>query len=189
MLPAARDGPQPVVVKPACEGSSIGVSVVRNADVLQAALRKAFEYGEEILVQRFIQGRELTVGFLGQVPLPIVEVRAQSGFFDYQAKYKDPNTEHIVPAPLAVDLVRSVQSEALKAYQALGCEGYGRVDIILDGANAPQVLEINTIPGFTATSLLPKAARAAGFDFQQLCLILIDMAYGKKKAESAVHKR
>jgi UDP-N-acetylmuramate--alanine ligase len=182
-------GGLPVVVKPACEGSSIGVSVVRDAETLPGALRKAFEYGEEVLVQKFIPGRELTVGFLGQVPLPIVEVRAQSGFFDFQAKYKDPNTEHIVPAPLPVDLVRSVQSEALKAYQALGCEGYGRVDMIVDGANAPHVLEINTIPGFTAMSLLPKAASAAGLDFQQLCLILIDMAYGKKKAESAVHKR
>jgi D-alanine-D-alanine ligase len=162
---------------------------VRNADDLSAALRKAFEYGEEVLVQKFVQGRELTVGFLGEVPLPIVEVRAQAGFFDYQAKYKDQKTEYIVPAPLPADLVRVVQAEALKAYQALGCEGFGRVDVILDGAGVPQVLEINTIPGFTAMSLLPKAARAAGLDFQQLCLILIDMAYGKKKAEPAAHKR
>jgi UDP-N-acetylmuramate--alanine ligase len=182
-------GGLPVVVKPACEGSSIGVTVVRDANALPAALHKAFEYGEEIVVQKFVQGRELTVGFLGQVPLPIVEIRSQSAFFDFQAKYKDLTTEYIVPAPLSIDIVRSVQAEAFKAYQALGCEGFGRVDLILDGDQTPYVLEINTIPGFTATSLLPKAARAAGFDFQQLCLILIDMAYGKKKAESAVHKR
>jgi UDP-N-acetylmuramate--alanine ligase len=184
-----RLGGLPVIVKPACEGSSIGITIVKSAQDFSPALRKAFEYGDEIVVQKFVQGRELTVGFLGQAPLPIVEVRAKNTFFDFQAKYKDHSTEYIVPAPLSADLVRAVQAEALKAYQAVGCDGFGRVDVILDEFQVPQVLEINTIPGFTATSLLPKAARAAGLDFQQLCLILIDMAYGKKKAESAVHKR
>jgi D-alanine-D-alanine ligase len=127
----------------------------------------------------------LTVGILGAQVLPVVEIRAaENAFFDFQAKYKSKTTEYIVPAVLDLEVSVRVQAEALKAYKALGCEGFGRVDVLLDEKNEPYVLEINTIPGFTATSLLPKAARAAGMDFTQLCLTLVDMAYGKKKAES-----
>jgi D-alanine-D-alanine ligase len=181
----ARLGGFPVVVKPACEGSSIGVSLAADQDSFLAALSKAYEYGKDIVIQRYIKGRELTVGILGAQGLPVVEIRAaQTAFFDFQAKYKSNTTEYIVPAPLSLETSVRVQAEALKAYKALGCEGFGRVDILLGEDDEPYVLEINTIPGFTATSLLPKAARAAGIDFTQLCLTLVDMAYGKKKAES-----
>ncbi|MBF0619006.1 MAG: UDP-N-acetylmuramate--L-alanine ligase [Candidatus Omnitrophica bacterium] len=179
----------PVVVKPACEGSSIGISIARDAGELASALDNAVQYGQDIVVQEFVDGRELTVGILGQKPLPVVEIRAQKehSFFDFQAKYKDKTTEYLVPATLTPSEVVRVQQEALKAYQAVGCDGFGRVDILLNATGVPYVLEINTIPGFTATSLLPKAAKAAGLDFQQLCLTLLDMAYGKKKTESVTH--
>ena len=178
-------GAYPLVVKPACEGSSIGVAVAGDRDGLVKAAAIAFGYGREILIQECIRGRELTVGILDQTPLPIVEVVAQNPFFDFQAKYQDQRTQYKVPADLPADIAVRVQSEALNAYRALGCEGFGRVDVMLDGVDCAYVLEVNTIPGFTATSLLPKAARAAGVDFQRLCIMLIEMAYGKKKTESA----
>ena len=177
----------PVVVKPACEGSSIGVALATDEASFREAFRTALGFGRDVIVQEYIRGRELTVGILGHCPLPIVEVCAQADFFDFQAKYQSTMTNYVVPAGLPVPVAQAVQAEALKAYKALGCEGFGRVDVLIDQYNTPFILEINTIPGFTATSLLPKAAKAAGLDFQQLCLTLIEMAYGKKKVES-VHQ-
>jgi UDP-N-acetylmuramate--alanine ligase len=181
-----RLGGFPLVVKPACEGSSIGVSLARDTRELKAAAARAFEYGQQIVIQECILGRELTVGILSGVPLPVVEIRAHSGghlFFDFQAKYKDHTTQYIVPADLPPEVGLRVQAEALRAFDSLGCEGFARVDILLDAEGKPFILEVNTIPGFTSTSLLPKAARAAGLDFEQLCLTLIDISYGKKKTE------
>lgn len=181
----ARLGGFPLVVKPACEGSSFGVSLVRDHDSFAAALSKAYEFGKDIVIQQYIKGRELTVGILGTQVLPVVEIRSvETDFFNFMAKYKSKTTEYLAPAPLELEAGVRVQAEALKAYKALGCEGYGRVDVLWGENNEPYVLEINTIPGFTGTSLLPKAARAAGMDFTQLCLTLVDMAYGKKKAAS-----
>jgi UDP-N-acetylmuramate--alanine ligase len=181
----ARLGGFPVVVKPACEGSSIGISLAADQESFSAALSKAYEYGKDIVIQQYVKGRELTVGIIGAQVLPVVEIRpAETSFFDFQAKYKSSTTEYIVPAVLDLEKGVRVQAEALKAYKALGCEGFGRVDVLWGENDEPYVLEVNTIPGFTATSLLPKAARAAGMDFTQLCLTLVDMAYGKKKAES-----
>ncbi len=184
----SRLGGFPVVVKPACEGSSIGVNLARDRGELAAAFSKAAAYGDDIVIQQFVKGRELTVGILGVNPLPIVEIKSADdhAFFDFQAKYQSQMTQYIVPAQLSDATASAVQQEALKAYHALGCEGFGRVDVLLDKDERPYVLEINTIPGFTATSLLPKAARAAGIDFTQLCLTLVDMAYGKKKVEPVV---
>jgi UDP-N-acetylmuramate--alanine ligase len=182
---AAHLGGFPLVVKPACEGSSIGISLATDQSSLTAALSKAYEYGQDVVIQQCIKGRELTVGILGFQVLPVVEIRAVgTAFFDFQAKYKNKTTEYLVPAPISAEVTGRVQAEALKAYKALGCEGFGRVDVLLGEQGEPYVLEVNTIPGFTATSLLPKAARSAGIDFTQLCLTLVDMAYGKKKAES-----
>ncbi|MFH0753159.1 MAG: UDP-N-acetylmuramate--L-alanine ligase [Candidatus Omnitrophota bacterium] len=184
----SRLGGFPVVVKPACEGSSIGVNLAFDRLELAAAVEKAAVYGDDIVIQQFIKGRELTVGILGEKALPVVEIKAADDhhFFDFQAKYQSQATQYIVPAIISDQVTVQVQQEALKAYQALGCEGFGRVDVLLGEDEKPYVLEINTIPGFTATSLLPKAARAAGIDFTQLCLTLVDMAYGKKKAETVV---
>lgn len=174
----------PLFVKPASEGSSIGVSSACDIKSLKTAISEAFKYGARVLIQECISGKELTVGIIGETALPVVEICPDDAFFDYQAKYKKQTTRYIVPADLAPGVAARVQEEALKAYRALGCEGFGRVDVLLDKRQEPYVLEINTLPGFTATSLLPKAARAAGLDFQQLCLTLVDMAYGKKKTIS-----
>jgi len=171
----------PLVVKPACEGSSIGVTLVRQKEDLAIALTEAFRYGSEAIVEKFIPGRELTVGILDHEALPIVEIRPQKQLFDFEAKYQKGMTDYIVPAPLPVELARSIQTFALKAHQAVGCETYSRVDFRLDPGNKPFILEINTIPGFTETSLFPKAARQAGMEFTDVCLKLIALAYGKKK--------
>lgn len=171
----------PVVVKPSSEGSSFGVSVARSKDELPAALDHAFEFGPQAIIERFIDGRELTVGILDREALPIVEIRPHTQFFDYQSKYQKGLTDYIVPAQLSKEVADHVSQIALKAHQALGCECYSRVDIRLDKDDRPFILEINTIPGFTETSLFPKAARQAGVDFTNVCLRLIQLAYGKKK--------
>jgi D-alanine-D-alanine ligase len=178
---AAQVGSFPVVVKPACEGSSIGVTLARQKEDLSVALTEAFRYGKEAIVERFIPGRELTVGILDREALPIVEIRPQKQFFDFEAKYQKGMTDYIVPAPLSAELAREIQAIALKAHQAVGCEVYSRIDFRLDPENRPFILEINTIPGFTETSLFPKAARQAGLEFTDVCLRLIKLAYGKKK--------
>lgn len=171
----------PVVVKPSCEGSSFGVTVAHVREDLPCALDHAFEYGPQAIIERFIEGRELTVGILDREALPIVEICPHNQFFDYQSKYQKGLTDYIVPAQLPVDVADHVSQIALKAHQTLGCECYSRVDIRLDKDNRPYILEINTIPGFTETSLFPKAARQAGVDFTNVCLKLIQLAYGKKK--------
>lgn len=174
-------GNPPWVVKPACEGSSIGISLVETIKDFKKALQIAGEYGGKILIERFIKGRELTAGILEERALPIVEIRSSRTFFDFTAKYKQGLTEYIVPAVLPRKLGRELQAQALKAHQALGCRDISRVDMILASDGTGYVLEINTIPGFTSTSLLPKAAKAAGLEFNQLCHILVELAYGKKK--------
>lgn len=171
----------PFVVKPSSEGSSYGVSLARDKEGLAAALTEAFRYGPEAIVERFIPGRELTVGILEQQALPIVEIRPQKQFFDFEAKYQKGMTDYIVPAELPEDLARRIGEIALEAHQLVGCESYSRIDFRLDMDERPFILEINTIPGFTETSLFPKAARQAGLDFTQVCLRLVQMAYGKKK--------
>jgi len=171
----------PLVVKPACEGSSIGVTFARRKEDLPAALAEAFRYGPDAIVEAFIPGRELTVGILDREALPIVEIRPQKQFFDFQAKYQKGMTDYLVPAPLPEGLAHSIQRIALEAHQAVGCEAYSRIDLRLDPDNKPFILEINTTPGFTETSLFPKAARQAGMEFSDVCLRLIALAYGKKK--------
>ena len=171
----------PLVVKPACEGSSIGIVVVREKENLEVALREAFRYGNEVLVERYLPGKELTVGILGNGALPVVEICPKNKFFDFTAKYQPGMTDYVVPAAIPRETAILAQQAAWAAHEALGCEDFSRVDIILDENGSPHVLEVNTIPGFTATSLLPKAARAAGLDFTELCLKLIRSAYEKKK--------
>lgn len=171
----------PLVVKPSSEGSSFGVTVAWAKDDLPAALDEALRYGPEIIIEKFIDGRELTVGILDGEALPIVEICPQKKFFDFEAKYQKGLTDYVVPARLEPSLASSVGEIALKAHQAVGCEGYSRIDFRLDREGRPFILEINTIPGFTETSLFPKAAKEAGIDFSQVCLKLIQLAYGKKK--------
>ncbi|MBP2653089.1 MAG: D-alanine--D-alanine ligase [Firmicutes bacterium] len=161
----------PVVVKPVTQGSSIGVVVVEKSDDLAAALTEAVNYGD-ILIEEFIQGKELTVAIFGAEDpraLPVIEIVPHNGRYDYQSKYTKGATDYIVPARLDEKTVKIVQDEALAAFKVLGCRGIARVDVMLDGNNTPYVLEVNTIPGMTATSLVPKAAAAAGISFADLC--------------------
>jgi D-alanine-D-alanine ligase len=159
----------PAVVKPVAEGSSVGVTVHRTPEALEAGLAEAFRHGGAALVERFVAGRELTVGILEDRALPVVELKPARAFFDYEAKYQDDRTVYVVDPPLAAADRERVQGAALAAHRALGCEGFSRVDVILSVQGEPCVLEVNTIPGLTERSLLPKAARAAGIEFGELC--------------------
>lgn len=167
--------PLPVVVKPRAEGSSVGVSIVRAEGDYAAAVAKAVKLGGEALVERFVPGREMTVGILGERRLPVIELRPVREFFDFEAKYQDTRTGYIVDPPLALEERRAVQEAAWAAHEALGCRGMSRVDVIL-GPQGPVVLEVNTIPGLTERSLLPKAAGAAGMDFAALCAEILRLA-------------
>lgn len=171
----------PVVVKPACEGSSIGISLVREPESMEEALQKAWQYGEKVLVEQYIQGREMTVGILGQRALPVVEIRSSREFFDFTAKYSQGMSDYIVPAQIPDALALRLQETALKAHRILGCEDISRADFILAPDGVHYILEVNTVPGFTATSLLPKAAKQIGIEFDSLCVRLVELAYGKKK--------
>ena len=166
----------PVVVKPPRQGSSIGLSKVFEESEWEPALETAFAYDPEVLVEAFIPGAELTVGIVGDQILPVIEIRAPEGYYDYKAKYTKGLTEYLVPAPLAADVARHCQQLAWRTFTALGCRGMGRVDIRLTPEGHAYVLELNTIPGFTETSLLPKAARAAGLEFGALCEKILDLA-------------
>jgi D-alanine-D-alanine ligase len=166
----------PVVIKPASQGSSLGVSIVRQPHQLEEALATAFRYGSAVLVEAFIAGRELTVGVLGDDALPVIEVKPKHAFFDFTAKYTVGLTEYLVPAPLDASVAVAVQEAGLWAHRALGCRHLSRTDIILPEDGAPVVLEVNTIPGFTPTSLLPKAAAYVGLTYDELCEQIVLMA-------------
>lgn len=168
--------PLPVVIKPADQGSSLGVSLVREPRALAEALAQAGAFSRSVLIEEFVAGRELTVGVVGDRALPAVEIRAHQPFFDYTAKYTPGMTDYLVPAPLAPLLERAVQEAALAAHRALGCRHLSRADMILTPDGVPVVLELNTIPGFTPTSLLPKAAACAGLSYDALCEQLVLMA-------------
>ncbi|MFA5155877.1 MAG: D-alanine--D-alanine ligase [Candidatus Omnitrophota bacterium] len=174
----------PLVVKPATQGSSVGLSIVDKEQDMPAALALALSFDEKAIVEEYIRGRELTVGILEEKALPVVEIIPKHRFFDFEAKYQYGLTEYIVPAELDPTVSLELADNALRAHNALGCSGCSRVDIILAKGNTPFVLEINTIPGLTATSLLPKAAKAAGIDFSHLCATLIRLAYEKAKNKS-----
>ncbi|MFH0908589.1 MAG: D-alanine--D-alanine ligase [bacterium] len=171
-----RTLPLPVMVKPPRQGSSIGISKATTEGEWAAAFRKALEFDSEILIEAFIDGRELTVGVVGDQVLPVVEIRAPDGQYNYHAKYTKGVTEYLVPAPIDPDIARRCRQIAWQTFVALGCRGMGRVDIRLTPDGEPFVLELNNIPGFTETSLLPKAARAAGIAFPQLCEIILNLA-------------
>ena len=178
---AALDGLGfPLVVKPARQGSSIGLTIIEAAAAWPSALAEAGRYDTLVVCEEYVAGMELTVGILDQQPLPVVQVVPQRRFYDYVAKYTPGMTQYLVPAPLTPSAAEQVQAVALQAHRALGCHGFSRVDLILSPDRGPIVLEVNTIPGLTATSLLPKAAAAAGLSFPHLCERLL---------ASAVHPR
>ncbi|MBU0547485.1 MAG: D-alanine--D-alanine ligase [Candidatus Omnitrophica bacterium] len=171
----------PLVVKPANHGSSIGLSLVNFDLKIPEAIELAFRFDERIVIEEYISGRELTVGVLNERPLPVIEIVPKHKFFDFEAKYQAGLTDYIVPALLERKIAEKVQQAALEAHKLLGCFGCSRTDIILSHDNLSYVLETNTIPGMTATSLMPKAAKVLGIDFNQLCLKLLELAYEKAK--------
>lgn len=168
--------PLPLVVKPARQGSSIGVHLVFHAGELEPAVEDAFRYDHELIVEEFIAGAELTVGIVGGMALPVIEIRAPQGFYNYEAKYTKGWTEYLVPAPISDAATEACQTLALRTFKALGCRDLGRVDFRMDAQERLYVLELNNIPGFTETSLLPKAARVVGIDFPELCDRILSMA-------------
>ncbi len=172
----------PLVIKPPCQGSSVGVEIVHEPGQMDAALKEAAKYSEELLVEEYICGKELTVAILDGVPLPVIHICPRTGFYDmrnkYPSMYGGGGTDYICPAHLSEAVTLSVQQEALRAYRALGVQVYGRVDVLLSEDDLPYVLEINTIPGMTGSSLFPKAAAAAGISYSELC---------KRIAEISLH--
>jgi D-alanine-D-alanine ligase len=162
----------PVVVKPASQGSAVGVSIVKKAGQWPAALMNAFRYDDTVIVEKCLQGPEITIGILGPQALPIIEILPQHHrpFYDFHAKYAPGGSRHILPARISPSQARRATDLALAACRALGTRAVARVDFIVDRHRGPCLLEVNTIPGMTETSLLPDAARAAGIDFDQLVL-------------------
>jgi D-alanine-D-alanine ligase len=176
----------PYVVKVPCQGSSVGVYLVKSMSERDTALQKAFAQADTILVEAFVSGRELTVGVLGETVLPIIEIRPRGGFYSYENKYTWTNrggaAEHECPARLSRREKQLVESAALAAHRSLELEIYSRVDVILDADREPQVLEVNTIPGMTETSLLPEAAAAAGISMAQLCEGIVQLSLERRLA-------
>ena len=174
---AARRLGVPLMVKPASEGSSIGMSKVRAAGKLKEAFQLAAKYDCAVIAEKFIAGTELTVGILGDEALPLIKLETPRDFYDYEAKYIANDTRYIVPCGLPQKKERELQELCLKAFRALGCSGWGRVDLMLSRAGRASLLEVNTSPGMTDHSLVPMAARAAGLSYEDLCLKILEGAH------------
>jgi D-alanine-D-alanine ligase len=177
-----------LVIKPPREGSTVGVHIVRQESQIAAALGEVAEFGQELLIERFIAGRELTVGVLGDLALPILEIIPKSGFYDFNDKYPFLNpqggggAQHVCPAKISAGLTSAIQELALRAHRALGLKVYSRVDVMLSQNDEPFVLELNTIPGMTETSLLPDAAAVAGISYPELCARIIELSLAARPA-------
>ncbi|MEN7973672.1 MAG: D-alanine--D-alanine ligase [Verrucomicrobiota bacterium] len=169
--------PVPLVVKPPREGSSVGIHIVSSEAGWEPAFADAVRFSGEALVEEYIPGRELTVGLVDGEVLPVVEILPASEWYDYEAKYVTGETQYAVPAELDAAVASELQSIAKKTFECLDAEGFGRVDFRLSPEGRPYVLELNAIPGFTATSLLPKAAEAAGTGFSELCCRIMELAH------------
>ena len=174
--------PVPLVVKPPCQGSTVGVVIVKNESELDSAIKEAGKYDRKLLVEKFLSGRELTIGILGDQALPILEIIPKGGFYDFTNKYPFLNpqagggAEHVCPARIDEKKTAEIQELALRAFRALGLRVYGRVDVILSDSGEPFVLEVNTIPGMTKASLLPEAAAVAGIGYVDLCARIIALS-------------
>jgi len=170
----------PVVVKPVRQGSSVGLQFVERVSDWSGALREAFRYDTQLLVEEKIEGRETTVGILDGAALPVVEVRPKQGAYDYRNKYTAGATEYFCPAPFDCEITQRIQTAALGAFCAIGGRDYARVDVMVRATGEPVVLEVNTLPGMTETSLLPKAAAAAGMSYERLCQRMIELALNRR---------
>src|SRR5215216_4234146 len=174
--------PLPIVVKAPRQGSTVGVVIVKNERDIESAIAEARKYGRELLIEKFVSGRELTVGILGDQVLPILEIIPKGGFYDFNNKYPFLNpqggggAEHVCPAKIDAGKTKEIQELALRAFRSAGLQVYARVDAILAEDERPYILEINTIPGMTEASLLPEAAAAAGIDYPDLCARIIALS-------------
>jgi len=175
----------PVVLKPVRQGSSVGLVFVERPEDWAAALAWTMRTGDEIMVEEKVEGREVTVGLLGKKVFPVVEIRPKQGSYDYHNKYTPGATEYFCPAPFDLMVYRRIQEAGKLAFEAVGGGDYARMDFIVRLDGEPVLLEINTLPGLTETSLLPKAAQAAGMDFGELCLRMIDLAM--RRVEVTTH--
>lgn len=166
----------PLFVKPSCEGSSVGISRVNHADALPAALEEAFRHDDDVLIEAFLSGAEYTVGIVGEQILPSIRIKTASEFYDYEAKYISDDTEYFCPSGLSAEREAELQTLVWAAWRALGCSGWGRVDVMADGEGNFQLLEVNTSPGMTSHSLVPMAAKQAGYSFPQLVARILELA-------------
>jgi D-alanine-D-alanine ligase len=181
--------PIPFVIKPPRQGSTVGVYIVKNEREIDSAIAEVAKYDRELLVERFVPGRELTVGILGDRALPILEIIPKGGFYDFTNKYPFLNpqaggaAEHVCPAKIDPEKTAEIQDLAVRAYRALGLQVYSRVDVLLPDDGAATVLEVNTIPGMTEASLLPEAAAAAGINYTDLCLRIIELSRARTEGK------
>ena len=167
----------PLFVKPASEGSSVGMTKVRAAKGLKEAYALAAKYDPVVIAEKFVDGPELTVAILGDRVLPIIKIETPREFYDYEAKYIANDTRYLIPSGLAAKKENDIQALCLKAFRALGCRGWGRVDLMLDRRGRPFLLEVNTSPGMTDHSLVPMAARAVGISYEDLCVKILELAH------------
>jgi D-alanine-D-alanine ligase len=167
----------PLFVKPAREGSSVGMSKVKRAGDLEEAFALAVNYDPVVIAEKFIDGPELTVAILGEEALPVIRIETPREFYDYEAKYIANDTRYLIPCGLPKAKEKQIQAMCLKAFKALGCSGWGRVDLMLDRRGKPYLLEINTAPGMTDHSLVPMAARAVGITYEDLCVKILEGAH------------
>jgi D-alanine-D-alanine ligase len=181
--------PLPVAVKAPREGSTVGIYIVKKENELDSALADAAKYDRQLLIEKFVAGRELTIGILGDQALPIIEIIPKGGFYDFTNKYPFLNpkagggAQHVCPAEIDPKKTQEIQGLALRAHRALGLQVYSRVDILLPENGEPTVLEANTIPGMTEASLLPEAAAVAGIDYPTLCLRIIELSRSRLEAK------
>ena len=175
---AAKLG-QKVVIKPSCEGSAYGVSIVESEKAFNEAVSLAFEHDALLVIEQFVAGTEVTVAIIGNdelEALPVIEIVPHAEFYDFEAKYAQGGSDHICPARITEEQTRKCQEMSMEAHLVLGCRGVSRSDLIIDESGTPWMLETNTIPGMTKTSLIPDAARAIGMDFPALCKLIVDLA-------------
>lgn len=166
----------PLVAKPAAEGSTIGVTIVRSRKAWKSALDMAFQLDQKVLIEDYIAGKEITAAILNGEPLPLIHIEPKEGFYDFTSKYTPGKTLYHVPASLDRDTDNNLKELAVRAYETLGCSGCARVDMILSEKAGPMILEVNTIPGMTPTSLVPKAANAVGMSFEDLTEAILETA-------------
>jgi D-alanine-D-alanine ligase len=181
MAPAMKTMGEKFVIKPIRQGSSVGIRIVNGADNAESAAEQCFAQFGDCMLEEFITGREITVGIIENTTLPVLEIKTVHQFYDYDAKYNDDNTQYLFDTIDDAQTLNKIHGVALKSFKALGCRDFSRVDLILSGDGTPYVIEINTIPGFTSHSLLPKAAAKAGIDMTQLCLRIVQAALKRKR--------